>query len=77
MDEIRHRLRKRLAKARKRKENGDAKDDDQPIKIDWDISLVFSPLCEVKFDGKIRALDMFMDSNLICKVNRICSSNEY
>lgn len=38
------------------------------IKIDWDISLMFTALCEMKFDGKIRAMEMFVEANLICKV---------
>jgi hypothetical protein len=41
---------------------------DEEIKIDWDISLIFAPLCEIKFDGKIRAMEIFMDTNLTCKV---------
>jgi hypothetical protein len=41
---------------------------EEEIKIDWDISVIFTPLCEIKFDGKIRAMDIFMDTNLICKV---------
>lgn len=80
IDEVRTRLRKRLAKARKRKENGDEITNDENIKIDWDISLIFSSICEIKFDGKIRAMELFMDTNLICKVDMIqicCSSFFY
>jgi hypothetical protein len=43
---------------------------EQEIKIDWDISLVFTPLCEIKFDGKLRAMEIFMDTNIICKVKK-------
>lgn len=88
IEEVRTRLRKRLSKARKRKENGDEVTykiislqsshiyfsffySNDEIKIDWDLSLLFTSLCEIKFDGKIRAIEMFMDSNLICKVNLI------
>jgi len=75
LDEVRNRLRKRLAKARKRKESGEVAND-ETIKIDWDISLIFSPLCEVKFDGKIRALDLFMDTNMICKIVALTLNNK-
>lgn len=71
IDEIRTRLRKRLSKARKRKENGE-----EAIKIDWDLSLVFTSLCEIKFDGKVRALDMFMDTELTCKIVALTLSNK-
>ncbi len=43
---------------------------EEEIKIDWDISLVFTPLCEMKFDGKIRAMEIFMETNFICKVEQ-------
>lgn len=41
---------------------------DEDVKIDWDLSLIFSSIGEVKFDGKIRAMDLYMDTNTICKV---------
>ena len=41
---------------------------DEHVKIDWDISLIFTPLCEIKYDGKLRAMEMFMDTPLTCKV---------
>ncbi|CAF1066226.1 unnamed protein product [Adineta ricciae] len=75
IDEIRTRLRKRLSKARKRKENGDEKND-EAIKIDWDLSLVFTSLCEIKFDGKVRALDMFMETQMTCKIVALTLSNK-
>jgi hypothetical protein len=28
-------------------------------------------MCEIKFDGKIRAMEIFMDTNFICKVKSI------
>jgi hypothetical protein len=68
LDEVRTRLRKRLAKARKRQENK-SEDQEETVKIDWDISLIFTPLCEMRFDGKIRAMEMFMDTSLTCKVD--------
>lgn len=46
---------------------------EEEIKIDWDISLIFTTICELKFDGKIRAMEMFMDTNLTCKVNKTIS----
>ena len=42
---------------------------DEDVKIDWDLSLIFSSIGEVKFDGKIRAMDIYMDTNTICKVD--------
>lgn len=68
LDEVRTRLRKRLAKARKRQEEK-SEDREETVKIDWDISLIFTPLCEMRFDGKIRAMEMFMDTSLTCKVD--------
>lgn len=44
----------------------------EEIKIDWDISLIIASLCEIKFDGKIRAMELFMDTNTLCKVYFIC-----
>ncbi|CAF0914831.1 unnamed protein product [Rotaria sordida] len=75
VDEIRTRLRKRLLKARKRKENGDEKNEEE-IKIDWDISLIFTSLCEIKFDGKIRAMNLFMDTNITCKIIALTLNNK-
>ncbi|CAF3512285.1 unnamed protein product [Rotaria sp. Silwood1] len=75
IDEVRTRLRKRLLKARKRKENGDENNEEE-IKIDWDISLIFTSLCEIKFDGKIRAMDLFMDTNIICKIITLTLNNK-
>ncbi|CAM4767347.1 unnamed protein product [Rotaria magnacalcarata] len=75
IDEVRTRLRKRFLKARKRRENGDEKNEEE-IKIDWDISLIFTLMCEIKFDGKIRAMDLFMDTNMICKIIALTLSNK-
>ncbi|CAF3740693.1 unnamed protein product [Rotaria socialis] len=75
IDEVRTRLRKRFLKARKRRENGDEKNEEE-IKIDWDISLIFTFMCEIKFDGKIRAMDLFMDTNMICKIIALTLSNK-
>ncbi|CAF4418419.1 unnamed protein product, partial [Rotaria sp. Silwood2] len=75
VDEVRTRLRKRLSKARKRKENGDENNEEE-IKIDWDISLIFTSLCEIKFDGKIRAMDLFMDTNITCKIITLTLNNK-
>jgi hypothetical protein len=47
------------------------------IKIDWDVSLIFTPICEIRFDGKIRAMEIFMDTNLICKVKCIQKKNQF
>ncbi|CAF0863198.1 unnamed protein product [Adineta steineri] len=75
IEEVRARLRKRLSKARKRKENGDEINEEN-IKIDWDISLIFTTLCEIKFDGKIRAMDMYLDTNLTCKIIALTLNNK-
>ncbi|CAF4317227.1 unnamed protein product, partial [Adineta steineri] len=49
---------------------------EENIKIDWDISLIFTTLCEIKFDGKIRAMDMYLDTNLTCKIIALTLNNK-
>ena len=49
---------------------------DEAIKIDWDLSLVFTSLCEIKFDGKVRALDMFMETPMTCKIVALTLGNK-
>ncbi|CAF0782132.1 unnamed protein product [Didymodactylos carnosus] len=73
-EEIKTKLRKRLKKERKRLRDND--DDEANAKIEWDISLIISPLCEIRFDGKVRSIDLYMENDDICKIVALTYSNK-